>query len=203
MAKKAETEESVLAIYIQEVEIHWTKASRGGEGAAKRNLIPQAVSLPPASTPLSPSADISLFLHKLYYAEANQYSPSSKLLRSDVAVSAGKEVFNRGRVTVGFDGTRLTAYYKWTEGFGVPRHRRQGYMQVFVPAGHSPVQKVFDLQVGQWGRILYNERHTDWDFGIWGYDQYVFNIGLFISPPRNVFLETEPCKVCSKMAQLW
>ena len=93
------------------------------------------------------------------------------------------------------DGEKLTAEYNWRGTFGsyaMKAPRRQAFLQ-----------KALEIQVGQWGRILYNERHTDFDFGIWGYGKHVFNIGLFVNPLPDVFLTTPPIKTYSKLALLF
>ena len=194
----------VPVICIQEIETSWTKASRGGEGAVKRGYVPEAVELPFSGSYSSSTTEMNSFLlHLLSYSERTQYKAGSKLLESDVGANKSAEILNRGGVRVNFDGNFLTARYQWAESLGAPMRRRQDSTGTFVDVGHSPVQKAFELQIGQWGRILYNGRHTDYDNGMWSYDKHVFNIGLFVNPMPDIFLTTQPIKTYSKMALLF
>ncbi len=204
MAKKAKTEQPVLAIYIQEITTSWTKASRGGDGAVKRGRVPDAVELPQSPFPSSATADkYPFYLHLLWYTEYHGYDVRSEYLKSDVAANPISEILNRDGVKVSFSGDSLAVRYQWDWNLGAPGRRTQDSTGTFVPVHHSPEQKAFELQIGQWGRILFNGRHSDWDDGRWTYSQHTFNIGLFLNPPQNVFLETAPVKVYSKMAHLW
>lgn len=104
---------------------------------------------------------------------------------------------------VNFSEGVLTARYQWKATLGAPGRRVLDKSGMLLPVNHSPLQKAFELQTGQWGRILYNGRHSDWDNGGWSYDKYVVNIGLFVDPKPDVFLSTKPLKTYSKMALLW
>ena len=204
MPTKKAPKPPVPVICIQEIETSWTKLSRGGEGAVKRGHVPEAVELPlPIPHPSPPTDTYPFFLHLLGYSEYTEYKQWSEFLRSDVSANDDADILNRGGVRVSFNGEALTARYQWNWDLGAPGRRTQNAAGMFVPVHHSPTQKAFEVEVGQWGRMLYNGRHTYDDSGRWHYSKNIFNIGLFINPQPDVFLTTPPIKIYSKMAHLF
>ena len=204
MPKAAKPAPIVPVIYIQEVETNWTKASRGGDGAVNRGRVPEAAELPINTTfPASPAETHPFFLHLLRYSKRTEYKAWSEFLKSDIGANESAEILNRGGVRVSFNGEVLTARYQWNEELGAPKRRRQDNTGTFVNVGHSLLQKALEIQIGQWGRILYNGRRSDFDDGRWYYNKHVFNIGLFVNPPSDIFLTTQPIKSYSKMAHLF
>jgi hypothetical protein len=61
---------AISGVVVQIVRVSWTKASRGGEGAAVRNATPPGVVLPEAWTPTS--------FHQVIYDEADGFRPRSR-----------------------------------------------------------------------------------------------------------------------------
>src|SRR5918911_4645612 len=57
-------------ILVQAICVQWTKASRGGSGAARRNAIPEAFPLP-AQLPTSPRS--TYLLHSVFVAEQDGF----------------------------------------------------------------------------------------------------------------------------------
>lgn len=51
--------------------------------------------------------------------------------------------------------------------------------------------------------MLYNGRHVYFDDGQWGYDKWIYNIGLFDSVRSSAFVTMEPVKIYSQMAHLF
>lgn len=204
MARAARTVQAVPLICVQEIATNWTKASRGGTGAAERNRVPEAAKLPLNANPFSSPAETYPFLlHLLGYSEYTKYKVWSEFLKSDVTANESAEILNRGGVRLSFDGEVLTARYQWKRELGAPGRRTQNAAGMFVPVHHSPFQKALELKAGEWGRILFNGRHSDYDDGRWYYSKHVFNIGLFVNPQSDVFLTSQPIKTYSKMALLW
>ena len=190
-------------ICIQGIKTCWTKAPRGGEGAIMRNRVPEAVKMPFSASYSSPAETYPFFLHLLGYGEHTRYKARSEFLKSDIGANKSAEILNRGGVRVSFDGESLAARYQWKQELGAPGHRTQNAAGMFVPVHHSPAQQALELKIGEWGRILYNGRHSDHDDGRWYYSKHVFNIGLFLNPRPDVFLASQPIKTYSKMALLW
>jgi hypothetical protein len=82
---------------------------------------------------------------------------------------------------------RLHVHYTWGRAGGAPR--RDSRRDVLI------------LEKGQWGRVLYNGRHTSTSSD-WWYEKWVFNIGFFAELDPRVFLGTTPVKVHSAMELL-
>jgi hypothetical protein len=52
-------------VIVQQINTHWTKASRGGESAGRRNIVPDLASVPIERIPGEPR---SLLHHQLTFA---------------------------------------------------------------------------------------------------------------------------------------
>ncbi len=74
-------------------------------------------------------------------------------------------------------------------------HRLMG-----APA-RPPIQDIFSLHLGEWGRVRWNGRSALDE--TWSYGKWVFNIGFFPSLTTNIFMATEPTFRHSEMAVLW
>ncbi|KAB2379002.1 hypothetical protein [Actinomadura montaniterrae] len=57
-----------MDIVVQWVRVYWTKESRGGPGAVRRSVLPEAFPLPEAEPP---------FVHEMHMLERNGFSPST------------------------------------------------------------------------------------------------------------------------------
>ncbi len=110
-------------------------------------------------------------------------------VRNDVEVTAHEPVKLDG-LFLAIAGDTLNVYYQWDW--------KQG-----APARSSYKHEAFCVSIGEWGRVRYNGRLTDYDNGTWWYEKWVYNIGLFQSPPLNVFLMTEPQHIYSQMGHLF
>ena len=58
----------------------------------------------------------------------------------------------------------------------------------------------FQLQLGNWGRVVYNGRHSD-DRG-WWYEKVVANVALLVKFDSQVFLRDTPAHELNEMAEL-
>lgn len=154
-------------IVIQHIQTIWTKASRGGEGARQRNLLPIAMELPHFSR-LG-----QFYLHHVTFAEHNSFQPQERtditrtFLELDLkvlALSVRKSIqvrFHRDS----YNAAKPTNY-----------------------ALHAP----FELEQEQWAQIVYNGRFTDFDTGNWWYEKHAYNIGWFNPLERDRFVQTKP-----------
>jgi hypothetical protein len=106
-----------------------------------------------------------------------------------VTSTRADEEFRAGSVLVRWEGEHLHVDYQWSFAAGMPERYSRRDVLVLGP--------------GQWGRLRYNARRSDWDGGEWSYEKWTFNIGLFPALDARVFVGTEPVKVHSQMALLW
>src|SRR5688500_13604450 len=91
--KKAESRRVIL---VQSIETQWTRASRGGSRAVKRNAVPEAVEFPFLESPEHASARLH---HSLCYEERAGFADP----RWRVVMDAGTEPLCVGCVTIDGD----------------------------------------------------------------------------------------------------
>ena len=176
--RRAEIPEPTIC--IQEFYTSWTKRSRGGSGAVARNNVPEALPLPEVA---QVSDSPTVLKHLLVYKEQDNFFE-----RARDSFEIGKSIPHRlqGICIAYANGELRVSWNQW--GVGAPKR----------PAIPQPV---LVLQRDQWGRVLFNGRQN-WE-GPWWYERWVYNIGLFTRPNRDVFVATEPAKIFSMMASLW
>lgn len=167
---------------VQAICVRWSKESRGGRNATLRNQVPEVFELPEGLKPLHME---TLFFHCLFFDESNLFiSPYiSEVLRHDLP----KE-FDYSCVQVHPTEVGLRVVYQYNMRCGAPER--------------TPIKRDIRLQVGQWGRILYNGRFSDIDDGYWCYEKWTFNIGFFQDPIPHVFLNSPAVKIHSDLALL-
>ena len=76
-----------------------------------------------------------------------------------------------------------------------------------MPWRYSTTNKVANLQVNQWCKVLFNGRFSSYRYASgecdhW-YEKWVLNIGYFSKIKSGIFLNTEPIKTYSRMAHLF
>ena len=174
----------MLIVLIQEIRTIWSKASRGGAAAARRNSVPEAALF---HTTASHSAAHKLFHQLLVYGEANDFaeplkSETSELISDSIGVGCVRVEASAGRVDVVYE-------YDYRCGGLPPRRSKRG------------VSRRDDLAVepGRWVRVKYNGRFSGDE---WWYEKVVVNVGLFTRPGADVFISTEPAEELSEMAEL-
>ena len=129
---------------------------------------------------------------RLWYKEQ---SDLFALCRSDFEVSETLPPLPKG-VRAESAENSLTAYWEYDNAMG-------------APARSSETQTALELEINQWGRILYNGRYSpyrtlaSWRKNEWWYNRWVFNLGIFRKPIVDVFVVTQPVKIFSMMADLW
>ena len=183
MPKSEEATDPAYAFYIQAICTSWDKSSRGGADALPRNRVPEAVTLPaPASVPKSGD----FILHRSTFTAKNGFAaPTSSNL--GVTPYCPK---NTGGITLSRRGDSLQVTYQWDWSQGAPER-------------YAAEVEAFCLLPYQWGRVRYNGRLSDFDNGTWWYEKWVYNVGLFSSPPPSVFVTAEPVKVFTQISHLW
>lgn len=170
-------------IIIQNIKTVWTKKSRGGKLASLRNGVPEAVALHPEEI----NRGGKFIFHSLVYHESDGFR--KPVIDSTADVSG--ERFESGGVTVEFAAGQLVVKYEYNYKCGAPAR--------FGPGG-IPHHKTFQLNLNEFGRVLYNGRFSD---EYWWYEKQVFNIGRFDKPQANVFTASKPLHLIDDIAALW
>jgi len=128
----------------------------------------------------------SLFyvIHQAYYGSRNGFTGPTRSTRKVSSTQPPKA----GGISLAFDGNRLSVFYQYDRSQGAPER-------------FSRKIEALNLSLCQWGRILYNGRHSHLE-GHWCYEKWVYNIGLFASSPMPKFTQSEPVKIFNRMAHL-
>ncbi len=167
-------------LIVQRITTEWTKASRGGSGAAARNAVPDALPVP---APADPASD--RLLHDVQFPEGEQFDGQASMtpLSSQVHIRLEPVVL---RVTSQLVATRFV--WSWHH-CGAPERD-----------SHD----LFQLSPGQWGRFTCNGR-----FGAesscgreWGYHKTIFNIAFVKQFDSHLFVTTTPSADESRLAVL-
>lgn len=167
-------------LIVQRITTEWTKASRGGQGAAQRNATSDALRLPPlaGSTP-------HYLLHDIRFLEWEDYECLSDVIESD-----GQTHIRIEPLFIHVTKKHVATRFLWSW-----RH---------CGAPERDSHDLFQLSVGQWGRFTCNGR-----FGAesssgreWGYHKTVFNIALADQFDESLFVQTHPDADVSRLAVL-
>jgi hypothetical protein len=169
-------------IVVQQILTHWSKASRGGKGAVKRNAVPEVACLPLNRVE---QRGLTLLHHKLAFYEPNFSRPKEEISLNPtllphvvgcVKIDYGKEV-------------AIASFRFGAECGGAPL---RGW-----------ARKTLYIAEGEWGQILYNGRFANRVSGWWWwYEKMVVNVGLFSELPEDVFTRCPPTYRVSEMAHL-
>lgn len=174
-------------ILVQHITSSWSKASRGGPPAARRNAVPEALPLP---TEAAGKRGDTLIQHTVSYGEDNDFA--SPLHDSLTAGGAG--VIRVGCVRVEpLAGAARVAFEYDPRAAGMPP--RDTHPRAAAKTG-------FELGAGEWGRVLYNGRFSS-DEGGWWYRKTVVNVACCDEVKAEVFVSTRPLYTIDRMVVLW
>lgn len=170
-------------IVIQEIKVRWSKESRSGAAAAQRQATPSAWALP--ERPLG-----SFGLHQELVFEESCHFQFTQARVLDITDEhrhylAGCVQVHREPPVV------IVMYCYYEEAGGAPERT------------HHPRQ-VLQLNVGEWGRVIYNGRFTNSrpTGGAWLYQQVTVNIAHLQHYEPQTFLDGQPVKVFTDLAKL-
>ncbi|MEQ8677094.1 MAG: hypothetical protein RLP44_15070 [Aggregatilineales bacterium] len=171
-----------MFVIVQEIKIQWTKASRGGEGASRRNTVPDALTLAKLPQTLPP---LPLVHQRTVYAEAADFQPS--VTQTEIHdLMLNRHVFI-GCVRIISQTAQLQLTYQpGISCAGAPKR--------------TFTRKEFVLKPDTWARIGYNGRFG-WASG-WSYHKTVFNIAYISATGGDIFAN-EPAHTFSDFADLW
>src|ERR1019366_1341576 len=157
-------------VIIQCICTTWTKTSRGGVGATRRNSTPDAYLLPESILHMS---DTAFILHKVDSREQNNFQQPGETIEQ----KERSNPFRYNCLKLSLTENVLDITLEWERSEGVPRR-------------HAFPHTGFCVQNGQWGRVMYNLRAA-WA-GNWVYKKHVLNIGFFPRSSSGIFLESVP-----------
>jgi hypothetical protein len=171
----------VPKIIIQHVGISWTKASRGGEGARKRNSLPHCFALP-----------LECFAgryatHRVGFGEYNDFQANETVYKRSSLPDMGLCC-----IELSMDADSLAVTFC----------RDPSNEASFRNYRIIPYTPIFTLKSDEWGQIRYNARYADHDTGNWWYEENVYNIGIFSRVDVNRFIATQPSQHFKDMVRL-
>jgi hypothetical protein len=158
---------------IQRITTTWTKASRGAPKSAQRAAVPERFPIPPAVLPAK--AKRIVVFQKV---EASEHEDFIIRDHSEVMDLGGRPDFSDEPAATRFEDGRLRVWY------------RPGTWSVGAPDRRGINLNVFNLEPGQWGRLIFNGR-----FGYgggWAYHRQVFNIACSLEAPGHDRFASEP-----------
>lgn len=171
-----------MIVLVQQIDVWWTKASRGGEAARLRNSVPRSFPAPAAAR----RARANDLIHQyLEHREEHEFAA-----RDAVDV----QPFGQG-AHARFVGLRLRR-----NGERVEVLYRAGW-EAGRPERYAPEGPVLTLTAGRWGRVEDNGRYSS-QSGPWRYRLSVWNIGAYEQVPGESWAG-EPVKTYSALADLY
>jgi len=164
-----------MQLWVQQVDILYTKASRGAPQATVRNRLPRAFVMHVAGEPAFAFAH-----HRLL--EWNDFQPVLQETGTAAAPPRGQN-----DLVIGASGDVVTLGLRWRSSIGQPaRHDRP---------------KAITLRPGQTARLIINGRYTSYSGQV--YTEATYNVAFGERLPDDVFLASEPADVLDLRAELF
>lgn len=171
-------------LYAQIIKTSWTKSSRGGALATTRNAVPLALPMPDLQGG-------TLQVQHLFYSEGTAFkSPSTKSKLLDITPELRYE---HGSFALDWNGVELRTELRDSDWYlGAP-----GIKSTNPKIGH------YTLESGQWVRLRWQGRFSDWDTGNWWYEHTCINVAHFEGNEQfDLFLKSEPTHQFIHLPQL-
>lgn len=162
---------------IQIIKTSWTKKHRGGDSAAKRNTVPEALNVPFFEHP----GQGTLLEHRVTF---NEWESFVKHEKTEVLTPKKPLTLEAIRVQITENGTEITYRY---DGYRVGAPNRTDYPRNFV------------VKLGEWLHIKYNGRFA-WE-GAWSYRKVVINVAVLEKANPDIFVGS-PTKSFSDLANI-
>jgi hypothetical protein len=180
---------------VQVIQVRWTKAARGGEGARTRSAVPSALAVPAAELA---DAEGMLCVEISQWDERDYFAEPHSVRRHRTSLADG---YSFGCVSISAAAKALLARYQYDRGSGgAPDawffNGASGY-------GESPGHTLH-VRYGEWARICYNGRFSSPETGDWWYQQITVNVALFArEADGGVFLDRAPTQQMHVLRDLW
>src|SRR5262249_33425349 len=143
----------------QVVQLEWTNAARGGEGACSRSAIPSAFEVPSTDL-LNPEGQLCVDV--LRWGERNGFVEPFSTHRQHVLIDNG---FRFGCVSMMEQADGVQVRYRYEPNVGGAPDRR-----TFTPEGHRESRtRTLPVRDGEWVQVCYNGRFSCIDTGNWWY----------------------------------
>jgi hypothetical protein len=170
-----------MIVVVQFIEVHWTKHSRGGEAAAVRNQVPEAVPFTPP-----PIDDQRLLFHHLDAREERGF-----VTRERIAVEPLVDTHSFPCLWVHPRSEDVEVVF--------------GHMTMIggLPPRKGGPKTVMRLKLGEWGRVAWNGRMQPTYDVEWSYGKFVYNVGVLVAEPTHQLDPTKPHREYRDFANLW
>ena len=215
----------IYLLLIQEIDLTWHKRERGGQYAQARRQFPRAYPLDGLPDQAGAAVhQLSFYQNRDSFIEASQDTQQSLepfLLRIGFTreqalreIQRRLSLIKRNRLRLfpciedlnltnlsvrpAPEGYAISFFYdEHRSGMPYRRGRNQDYQNSSSPLYHKDClnETAFILRSGQYGRIIWNERRTDYDNRTWYYQLHILN--LFHMPlgqeiTKDIFLAAQP-----------
>jgi len=141
--------------------------------SARRAAVPEHFHLPPVALPHK-TGRLVVFQE----IEAKEWEEFTIRDHCEVIELAGRLNFSKDPVIVGIESERLRVWY------------RPGIWSVGAPDRRGKNYNVFNLEPGQWGRLIFNGRFGGG--GGWFYHRQVFSIACSLNLPAHDCFAAKP-----------
>ena len=173
-------------IAVQTIKTTWTKAARGGEGAALRSCIPKALPLD------IPEQFPSLIWHSVHFSEVNSFKAPCL---NDIRTSALNEQFGCANIEIKLGNNSAILTYRYQA--GAPARIFYSKSGDYIACEHS-----IAIDSGHWAAVEYNGRFACIDTGNWWYEHVVVNVAVAEIVTANFFLISSPLERYLQLAHL-
>ena len=222
-------------LLIQDIALTWYKPDRGGAGAATRQRFPAAYLLKENPLPGETVVQTLYFwqdgetfldaeqtahrsmerdLPKLGFSPAQVEEEIQKRIfyikKYRIQCYSSVEELNLTNLAIGVQEDRLSVSFFYDEHRSGAPHRR-GHNQDYQDPRSALFGKdclnetAFVLEKGQYGRLIWNERKTDYDTGTWYYQLHIYNLIHLNNTPAepDIFIAKGPDFLYQKTAILY
>ena len=190
-------------LLIQEIDLTWYKHERGGKYAQARQQFSQAYLLDELSKP----ADA--VVHYLsFYQKGEAFLKAVPEMRRPFARIEDLNLTNLSIQPMP-EGYSVSFFYdEHRSGMPYRRGRNQDFQNPSAPLYFKDClnETAFILRPGHYGRVIWNERRTDYDNGTWYYQLHVCNfIHAFLTQEikKDMFLAVQPDFEYKQLAVLY
>lgn len=220
-------------LLIQTIELSWDKSDRGSRSAEARQKFPQACPIPAlpcgeavlhrlhfrqqGTAFLDEAGEIRQAMAvcgpKLDFSPERirrEIQDRERFVRQyRIQAFASLSALNLTNLSIGVsDGGYRVSFFHDEHRSGAPyrRGRNQDYADPQSPFYCKDClnEPAFTLQPGQYGRVLWNERRTDYDTGEWYYLLHIYNLYSLTGPPSESLLTVrEPDVFYRQLADLY
>ncbi|QDH23084.1 hypothetical protein [Saccharibacillus brassicae] len=178
-------------LIVQTLTFRWGKEARGAPFSTARNEYGKAFRIP---DPLlhCDTAQGLLYQEILIRQDAKGFE---KIHDRSSILKPSEGVYSVQGIEIQKTDSEYLCSFRYSEECGKPIRQDRRYNLL--------VEKAFELKAGEYGRMIYNGRHTSTYTGEWYYELHMINVLPTADPNPNVFIDTEPVKEYKQIAILF